>query len=296
MPEAAKAKLQHLAQTLDPLRLLEEIRALQAHLTALADGDKPRSDAPVDPNLPAFLASLSSAWRAGEVRPTFSVDAKPRHLRSLPRNRPSVRPPEARVTTASSAPLRKSSRPPKPQHPRVEVIYAEPGQAKTHALTMIWPIVCRRLESFPNINCLQLFEELCVRFPGRFSRWQYKRLVRHVKVWRDDARARGVIIGPRAQRNLIGRPRVRRRRLFEAHWSEMLQHLEAQPDQTALELLTEFQGRYPGSYTRRNLDALQRRVRIWRQEAVQRLMGEIKDHSADVAILDAVSTCTVIPT
>jgi hypothetical protein len=37
-----------------------------------------------------------------------------------------------------------------------------------HALTMVWPLVCRRLEGFPNITSTQLFEELCVQFPGRF--------------------------------------------------------------------------------------------------------------------------------
>jgi len=82
------------------------------------------------------------------------------------------------------------------------MIYAERGKAKFHALTMVWPLVCRRLEGFPNINCKQLFEEFCTQFPGRFTRWQYKRLLRHVNLWRQDARARGVVIGPKTYRRL----------------------------------------------------------------------------------------------
>ena len=83
IPETAKSKLREVAGTLDPLKLLEEIRAVQAHLISLADGDKPLSATPEPPNLSAFVAGLSSAWRAGEIRPTFSKDAKPRYLRSL---------------------------------------------------------------------------------------------------------------------------------------------------------------------------------------------------------------------
>ena len=83
MPETAKVKLREIAGALDPLKLLEETRAMQAHLTALADGEIPPSITADPPDLAAFVAGLSSAWRAGEGRPTFSVAAKPRYLRSL---------------------------------------------------------------------------------------------------------------------------------------------------------------------------------------------------------------------
>jgi hypothetical protein len=56
---------------------------VQAHLTALADGDTPPIAFSEPPDLAAFVADLSSAWRIGEVRPTFSVEAKPCYLRSL---------------------------------------------------------------------------------------------------------------------------------------------------------------------------------------------------------------------
>jgi hypothetical protein len=55
----------------------------------------------------------------------------------------------------------------------------------------------------------------------------------------------------------------------------MARCLEEQPDQNALELLVEFQARYPGLYSLRQLHTLQKRVRAWRRQAVQRLIGEV---------------------
>jgi hypothetical protein len=108
MPEAAKLKLREIANTLDPLKLLEEMRALQAHLTALADGEIPPGTTPEPPDLASFMAGLSSAWRAGEIRPTFSVAAKPRYLRglqSVARSNAASRPASAAALTANSHPL-----------------------------------------------------------------------------------------------------------------------------------------------------------------------------------------------
>jgi hypothetical protein len=151
------------------------------------------------------------------------------------------------------------------------VQYAEPGQVRVQALRMVWPIVCRRLEEFPSINATQLFEELCVQFPGRFTRKQYKTLVRRVSLWRQEARARGVVIEPKTYRRLSDKSRGRRPDVFRNHWDEMARCLEEQPDQTAVE----FQARYPGLYSSRQLHTLQKRVRVWRQQAVQRLIGEV---------------------
>lgn len=65
-PTAVQDKLREIAVGLDPLKLLEEIRAVQAHLAALADGETPLPMTSEPANLVAFLASLSSAWHAGE--------------------------------------------------------------------------------------------------------------------------------------------------------------------------------------------------------------------------------------
>jgi len=287
IPEAAKAKLREVVGALDPLKLLEEIRAVQAYLTALADGEKPPSITPERPDLVAFIAGLSSAWRAGEVRPTFSVAAKPRYLRSLQ----SVAQQPAPTPKAESQPVapQRQSAPVKSGPERPKLIYAGSGNGKFHAITMAWPLVCRRLEGFPNITSSQLFEELCVQFPGQFNPWQLKTLTKRVKVWRQEARARGVVIARLKWRNLSNKPRGIRPDPFKAHWAEMLQCLDAQPDQTALELLLEFQARYPERYSLRQLCTMQRRLRVWRREAVQRLICEMKDVTQNCAAIASVA-------
>ena len=64
---------------------------------------------------------------------------------------------------------------------------------------------------------------------------------------------------------------------------ELESWLDEHPDQTAVELLTEFQARYPGFYTRSHLRTLRRRVQIWRREAIQRLICNMQDHTQDVS-------------
>ena len=94
IPMATKGKLQEISANLDPLKLLEEMRAVQAYLTAMADGETPPPMTSEPPDLAAFVASLSSAWHQGEIRPTFSIEAKPRYLRGLQRVSE-----QARITT-----------------------------------------------------------------------------------------------------------------------------------------------------------------------------------------------------
>jgi hypothetical protein len=183
IPEGAKAKLREVAGALDPLKLLEEMRAVQAHLTALADGEIPPGSTPEPPDLAAFVASLSSAWRAGEVRPTFSIAAKPRYLRSL-QSLPRADVAPAR-TPAHTMDLQSQAPPPVPVakvSERPQLIHAGAGKGSFRALKAAWPIVCRRLEGCPNINSSQLFEELCMQFPGRFNPYQLKTLTKRVKV------------------------------------------------------------------------------------------------------------------
>lgn len=289
LPEVTKAKLREVAGALDPLKLLEEIRAVQAYLVALAAGEKLPGVTADPPDLSAFVASLSSAWRAGEIRPTFSGETKPRYLRSLQRvvhqEVAQARKDVARVAVTPTVAQRPPAMTAEETPERPQLIYAEPGTPTFHALTMVWPIVCRRLEGFPNITSTQLFEELCIQFPGRFHAWQVRRLMKRVKAWRQDARARGVVIDPLKYRCVSKKPRGRGPgpQRFIDHWPEMLQCLEARPDQTAVELLTEFQARYPGLYRASHLRTLRRRVQGWRREAIQRLICEMKDHTQDVS-------------
>jgi hypothetical protein len=75
--EATKERLRSVQAALDPLRLLDEIRAVQHQLAALAAGTKAHVPIAANADLEAFLAGLSTAWRTGEVRPTHRAEPKP---------------------------------------------------------------------------------------------------------------------------------------------------------------------------------------------------------------------------
>ena len=69
-PPAVKATLEEALVSLDPLRLLEEIRQAQHQLACLADEGAASLPAKQNDDLHRFLMGLSTAWRTGEVRPT----------------------------------------------------------------------------------------------------------------------------------------------------------------------------------------------------------------------------------
>jgi len=77
VPEEVKDKLRAVAVSLDPLRLLDEIRTMQGHLAEIAAGEVPALSASRDPELETFLNSLRTAWQQGDVRPTHAVPPKP---------------------------------------------------------------------------------------------------------------------------------------------------------------------------------------------------------------------------
>jgi len=148
LPEAAKTKLREVVGALDPLRLLEEIRAVQAYLVTLADGETPPSAIPEPPDLSAFIASLSSAWRAGEIRPTFSVDTKPRYLRGLQSvfQDDVVQTPKKVMAPASvTQPVAQTlpSTTAEKAQERLQLVYAERGTRSFHARKMVWPLALR---------------------------------------------------------------------------------------------------------------------------------------------------------
>jgi hypothetical protein len=83
IPEPMKERLRAVMVTLDPLRLLDEIRTVQHHVAGLATGEVlhvlPHRDADLD----RFLKGLATAWKDGEVRPTHRKAARPdRHWRT----------------------------------------------------------------------------------------------------------------------------------------------------------------------------------------------------------------------
>ena len=83
IPATMKERLRALLGTLDPLGLLDEIRAVQHHLAGLAAGATVHPMPQRDADLDGFLRSLALAWRAGEVRPTHQPRKRPpRHWRT----------------------------------------------------------------------------------------------------------------------------------------------------------------------------------------------------------------------
>jgi len=81
--EPMKDRLRAVLATLDPLRLLDEIRTVQHHLAGLASGEPVHVLPHRDADLDRFLRSLVSAWKEGDVRPTHRTGPKPpRHWRT----------------------------------------------------------------------------------------------------------------------------------------------------------------------------------------------------------------------
>jgi len=83
--EAGRRRMNELRATLDPVRLLQQIRAAQQRLVDIADRPVLGETAkPTSPTLEQFLSGLRTAWKEGEVRPTSVAKAKPQRLRRRP--------------------------------------------------------------------------------------------------------------------------------------------------------------------------------------------------------------------
>jgi hypothetical protein len=75
-----KERLKALFESLDPVRLLQEIRFAQQSLIDIATHGVLEQAAPSPrPDVDAFLASLSTAWKSGEVRPTHRKQPNATH-------------------------------------------------------------------------------------------------------------------------------------------------------------------------------------------------------------------------
>jgi hypothetical protein len=69
--ETVRARLSALQASLDPVRLLSEIRVAQKQLVEIAERPVTGEAALVsEPTLAQFLEGLRTSWREGEVRPT----------------------------------------------------------------------------------------------------------------------------------------------------------------------------------------------------------------------------------
>ena len=77
---AIKEKLKAQFNSLDPVRLLQEIRTAQQTLSEFAAHGVRAEAAPAgESDVAVFLASLSSAWKEGEARPTHRKQPKAKH-------------------------------------------------------------------------------------------------------------------------------------------------------------------------------------------------------------------------
>jgi len=79
IPMPVKMRLAETLASLDPLRLLEEIRNAQHQLVCLADDAGASMPAAQKDDLQRFLMGLSTAWQAGEVRPTHLTRKRSPH-------------------------------------------------------------------------------------------------------------------------------------------------------------------------------------------------------------------------
>jgi hypothetical protein len=77
---AIKEKLKAQFNGLDPVRLLQEMRAAQQTLSDFAaHGVRAEASPAGESDVAVFLASLSSAWKEGEARPTHRKQPKEKH-------------------------------------------------------------------------------------------------------------------------------------------------------------------------------------------------------------------------
>jgi hypothetical protein len=83
--DEVRRRLEVLRATLDPVRLLQQIRVVQHELVHLADASVIGDVAPpTAPTLEQFLSGLRTAWREGEVRPTRAPKPTAKRLRRRP--------------------------------------------------------------------------------------------------------------------------------------------------------------------------------------------------------------------
>jgi hypothetical protein len=83
--DEVRRRVEAVHATLDPVRLLREIRTAQQRLVEIADSTAlGGGGSPSAPTLEQFLAGLRTAWRDGEVRPTARLKETARRGRRRP--------------------------------------------------------------------------------------------------------------------------------------------------------------------------------------------------------------------
>ena len=83
-PAAVCERVAEPSATLDPIRLLRQMRAHQQRIVEIVDQPVADQDDAAVPPLERFLASLRTAWADGEARPTARPSEKPKRERRCP--------------------------------------------------------------------------------------------------------------------------------------------------------------------------------------------------------------------
>jgi hypothetical protein len=83
-PDEVRRRVNAMAQDLDPVGLLRDIRAAQQRLVDIADRPIERETVISAPTLEQFLAGLRTAWKEGEARPTARKKPAVKRLRRPP--------------------------------------------------------------------------------------------------------------------------------------------------------------------------------------------------------------------
>jgi len=133
IPDASKIKLREVAGALDPLKLLEGIRATEAHLVVLADG----GDVPIATPEPQIYPASSPVFPVRGERARFVSRFPVTPSRAIcaafmPRINPmsNVRPRKTRRRQLVHDPSDRRLKSPKPVSERPKPIYAAPGIAR----------------------------------------------------------------------------------------------------------------------------------------------------------------------
>jgi len=136
--DGMKEKLRAVAATLDPLRLLDEIRTVQHHLAGLAAGEIRHVVPHRDADLENFLKSLATAWQDGEVRPTHRTEQKP----------------------------------------------CRDWRTRKDPFATVWPQILAWLQDEPDRSALELLQRVQSEQPGLYADHLLRTLQRRVKIWR----------------------------------------------------------------------------------------------------------------
>ncbi len=60
-------------------------------------------------------------------------------------------------------------------------------RTRENPFEQVWPDICKLLEVRPERTAKSIFNELQLRYPGRYGQGQLRTLQRHVKAWRSEA-------------------------------------------------------------------------------------------------------------